>query len=84
MSADPDDDFLITPGGRKYRRIRYGSEADERKNPPPRRPNCYDCNSQLGEYHIWGCGMERCPKCKGQLFSCSCDFQGDTDDEEAS
>ena len=33
---------------------------------------CHDCNAKAGEYHHWGCDMERCPRCGGQLISCDC------------
>ena len=33
---------------------------------------CGDCNVKSGGYHHPGCDMERCPKCKGQIISCSC------------
>lgn len=33
---------------------------------------CHDCSAVEGEYHVWGCDMERCPICLGQLISCDC------------
>lgn len=37
---------------------------------------CADCGKKKGENHLnWVCDVERCPKCKGQLLSCDCDFQ---------
>jgi len=35
---------------------------------------CHDCNivNKKGNIHHFGCDMERCPKCKGQLISCGC------------
>lgn len=34
--------------------------------------HCGDCLVEEGELHKFGCDMERCPKCKGQLISCGC------------
>ena len=79
MNAAPDDDFLTTLDGRKVARIRYGDEADDWG---ANRQRCHDCRVKKGEHHFFGCGVERCPKCKGQLFSCSCDFEGDAAEEE--
>lgn len=38
---------------------------------------CHDCNivNAAGNYHHWGCDIERCPKCGQQLISCDC-FHG--------
>ena len=33
---------------------------------------CHDCNIKHGNYHHPGCDVERCPRCGGQLISCSC------------
>jgi hypothetical protein len=35
---------------------------------------CHDCNilNKKGNTHHYGCDIERCPKCKGQLISCKC------------
>lgn len=36
--------------------------------------NCHDCGieNKTGNIHHFGCDMETCPKCKGQLISCNC------------
>lgn len=36
---------------------------------------CHDCGAKKGNYHHNGCDMERCPKCKGQLISCGCEYK---------
>lgn len=33
---------------------------------------CHDCGIVNGNIHHFGCDMERCPRCKGQIISCSC------------
>jgi len=37
--------------------------------------DCHDCGieNKPGNYHHYGCDIERCPKCKGQLLSCDCE-----------
>lgn len=39
---------------------------------------CHDCNivNGQGNIHHFGCDIERCPKCGGQLLSCGCDIEG--------
>ncbi len=36
------------------------------------REHCHDCYAVEGEIHEWGCDMEWCPFCGGQILSCSC------------
>ena len=38
--------------------------------------HCHDCGikNTPGNIHHWGCDIERCPKCGGQLLSCNCDI----------
>jgi len=35
---------------------------------------CHDCGikNEKGNVHHYGCDIERCPKCDGQLISCGC------------
>ena len=35
---------------------------------------CHDCSivNQKGNLHHFGCDIERCPRCHGQLISCGC------------
>src|SRR3954454_5974708 len=41
---------------------------------------CHDCGVRPGGFHHFGCDMERCPRCGGQLFCCDC-WPADEDDE---
>ncbi len=33
---------------------------------------CWDCGVKPGELHHWGCEVECCPWCGGQVISCVC------------
>lgn len=36
---------------------------------------CHDCGieNKRGNTHHFGCDIERCPRCKGQMISCNCE-----------
>ena len=42
---------------------------------------CHDCGivNKAGNIHHHGCDMERCPICQGQLISCDCDNQKESE-----
>jgi len=68
----------IKIGDKVFRRIKYGNEEwiDEKGKvlKIPKRP-CDDCAAAIGQYHVLGCDIEQCPKCKGQLLSCDYDVE---------
>ena len=53
----------IRVNGTLRNRIRFGLDEDR---------TCHDCNARPGALHHYGCDMERCPVCEGQLISCDC------------
>ena len=53
-------------------RIPYGDETTHHHG-ARLRPWCRDCAVELGQLHVPGCCVERCPRCKTrQAFGCPC------------
>lgn len=36
---------------------------------------CHDCGALEGQLHVYGCDMERCPFCLGQIITCGCVYK---------
>lgn len=47
--------------GQVYERVRNDDDGD-----------CRSCGVPAGMLHLFGCSIERCPKCNGQSISCGC------------
>ena len=54
-------------GGRVYPRIPYGDDYPFEVKPLRR-----DCGVAIGQLHVIGCFVERCPACGGQAYGCPC------------
>lgn len=64
LDADGCDLSHIKIDGRWYERsTEHWQEPGER---------CHDCAAKYGQYHHFGCDVERCPKCGNQIISCGC------------
>ena len=57
--------------GKQFDRIHFGKET--RFWPPEEGERCHDCNVAVGQYHHYGCDVEECPLCDGQLIGCDCE-----------
>lgn len=81
---------LITLHGKKYKRIRYGSELLKGVEQPvevngvpvwwsemTKSNHCHDCFAIFDQLHCSGCDVEECPRCGGQLLSCDCQLLKD-------
>ena len=58
----------LVVNGRVLKRVIHKGEFSEKGQ------RCHDCNIKYerGNIHHFGCDMERCPNCGGQLISCGC------------
>lgn len=68
--------------GKRYRRLKYGDEAwdsEEVDWSAISKSPCHDCGVLRGQYHCFGCDVERCPRCGGQNYGCPCKLDSDWD-----
>jgi hypothetical protein len=60
----------IEIAGKPFELVRYGCEMDYWG---VERGACHNCGVAKGELHVWGCDIERCLACGGQVIFCECD-----------
>lgn len=68
--------------GTQYARLRYGSPEEYLAvgvSGDYATRLCHDCSVAKGQIHLEGCDMEICPRCKGQLITCGCQYVAATD-----
>jgi hypothetical protein len=58
--------------GKEFKRIKFGDEQSQYD--VYKQSHCGDCGVKEGYYHVLGCDLEICPKCGGQMISCSCNL----------
>lgn len=61
--------------GHLLARVRYGDEAEDWTSGEGE--TCHDCDVALGQYHLVGCDVERCPACGAQALTCPCSYPAD-------
>jgi ATP-dependent protease ClpP protease subunit len=71
----------IKINGKKYNRIKYGKEKGWEPEELVHLGHCHDCGIAKNGIHHFGCDVERCPRCAGQLISCDCHKQTILKDE---
>jgi hypothetical protein len=75
LESEQDRKYLAI-NGNMYERIRYGSPQEYSDiSSDYAETLCHDCKAIKGQIHLEGCDMERCPKCGGQLITCTCNAE---------
>lgn len=65
------------PMPRRQRSLHRAPRPDTDLYPELGVEHCGDCGAGLGQYHHWGCDLEKCPNCHKQLyFGCVCENSG--------
>jgi hypothetical protein len=65
-------DPLEMVDGQLYEFVLYGTEDLWAEEGVVAEWPCRDCGVAPGGSHHPGCCVERCPRCKGQMFGCPC------------
>ena len=58
--------------GKEYPRVPYGNETGYKQESTL---SCRDCAAVKGQFHAFGCDMERCPLCDEQALFCGCKYE---------
>ncbi len=61
------DETHLLVCGESLPRVRYGDDY------PNGRARCRDCAVKLGQFHVFPCCIERCPRCRDQAMTCNCE-----------
>jgi hypothetical protein len=69
---------IVELAGQRYERLPYRPSRMQRDAAM----RCHDCGVRPGGFHHFGCDMERCPRCGGQLFCCDCWPDDENDDDD--
>lgn len=67
----------IRLGGKDWLRVPHGRDLESPFATGP----CPGCLALPGQQHVPNCSHESCPRCGGQLLSCICPGEGETEIE---
>ena len=68
------------PDGKTAKRVKFGVIPPSDGWADDADSVCGDCNAGVGQYHHFGCDVERCPLCGLQLIGCDCSQDPDAVD----
>jgi hypothetical protein len=79
LQQEAQNETTLEINGQRYARLPYGEQdfcaPDGTSFGTPGDPipaQCHDCEVPVGQYHVQGCDVERCPRCRRQAIACGC------------